>query len=215
MAADDRRITELLQLWSGGSEEALDELVPLVFEDLRQMARGFFRNESETHTLQATILVSELYFQLRKRRKTSWENRKAFFAFAAEVMRHFLVDYARKRGSLKRGSQINHIALESIASLVGRENTLDLVIDLQKALEDLAILDPEQAKVVEMRFLLGLKLDETAKALGISQSKVKRKWRTSKLWLIRRLSSAEQPAKDTPPDNPSATDNPSDGDSRL
>ena len=189
MPTDDRRITELLQLWSGGDEDALDELMPLVFEDLRSMARGFFRDESDTHTLQATVLVSELYFQLKKRQKTTWENRKAFFAFAAEVMRHFLVDYARKRGTAKRGSRFNHVALGTIASMLGRENTIDLVIDLQMALENLEQLDAEQAKVVEMRFLLGLTVKETAKALGVSEPTVKRKFRTSKLWLMRRLSS--------------------------
>lgn len=190
MPADNHRITELLQLWSGGSSEALQELIPLVFEDLRQMARGFFRGESDTHTLQATILVSEVYFQMKKRRKTSWDSRKRFFAFAAEVMRHFLVDYARKRGARKRGSQINFVVLESIAEFVGRDNTIELVIDLQRALKDLEQLDAKRAQVVEMRFLLGLSLAETAEVLGVSQPTVKRRLRLAKLWLIRQLSPA-------------------------
>jgi RNA polymerase sigma factor (TIGR02999 family) len=160
------------------------------------MARFFFQRESETHTLQATVLVSELYFLLRKQRKTTWSNRKAFFGFAAEVMRHFLVDYARKRDTCKRGGQVTHVAIERIATLVGRESDLDLVLDLQRALDELADLDPQQARVVELRFLLGLQLDETAEALGVSQPTVKRKWRSAKLWLMRRLS----------PDEPARTD---------
>ena len=192
MEVEETRITELLQAWGGGDEGALDELIPLVFNDLRLMARFCFRGESKTHTLQATILVSELYFQLKKRRKTTWENRRAFFAFAGEVMRHFLVDYARKRGTQKRGAQINHVALESIASMVGRENTMDLVIDLQKALEALEKIDAEQTQIVEMRLLLGLSVEETAKALGVSHPTVKRRFRTAKLWLMRRLSPTEE-----------------------
>lgn len=188
MDPTDHKITSLLQAWSAGDPKALDELMPMVFEDLRRMARFFFHRESETHTLQATALVSELYFQLRKQRKATWDNRKAFFAFAAEVMRHILVDYTRRRSSQKRGYQVPHVAIDSIAHLIGRESNVDLVLDLQTALEELEALDPLQARVVELRFLLGLKLSEAAEALEVSQPTVKRKWRTAKLWLMQRLS---------------------------
>lgn len=188
MPPTEHEITELLQAWSAGDKSALDALMPLVFEDLRRMARYFFQRESQTHTLQATALVSELYFQLRKQRKATWDNRKAFFAFAAEVMRHLLVDYTRKRSTKKRGSEVTHVAIESIATLIGRESNIELVLDLEAALKDLEKLDPLQARVVELRFLLGLKLEETAEALGYSQPTIKRKWRNAKLWLMDRLS---------------------------
>lgn len=196
MAPTEQDITRLLQAWSAGDDEALDALMPLVFEDLRRMARYFFQRESETHTLQATALVSELYFQLRKQRKATWDNRKAFFAFAAEVMRHLLVDYTRKRKTKKRGSEITHVALDSVATLTGRRNDLDLVLDLEAALKDLEQLDALQARVVELRFLLGLKLKETAEVLGSSEPTVKRKWRSAKLWLMERLSQGPE----TPPE---------------
>lgn len=188
MDRPSRQITDLLEAWAEGDLDALDELMPLVFDDLHRMARFFFQRESETHTLQATALVSELYFLLKKQRKITWANRRAFFGFAAEVMQHFLVDYARKQKTLKRGGHVDHIGLEDIANQLGRSNSPDLILDLHKALEELAEIDPIQAEVVRLRFVVGLQIDETAEVLGISQPTVKRKWSSAQLWLMRRLS---------------------------
>lgn len=196
MDRPSRQITDLLEAWAEGDLDALDELMPLVFDDLHRMARFFFQRESETHTLQATALVSELYFLLKKQRKITWANRRAFFGFASEVMQHFLIDYARKQQTQKRGGHVDHVGLEEIAHHLGREPSPDLVLDLRRALDELAEIDPILAEVVRLRFIVGLQIDETAEVLGISEPTVKRKWVLAKLWLIRRLSEGNKASRD-------------------
>lgn len=178
-------ITGLLQAWSAGDESALDMLIPLVFEELRRMAAYFFQREREDHTLAPTALVSELYLLLRRRRRLDWDNRASFFNFAAEVMRHFLVDYARRHRSSKRGGEAESLPL---SDLLEGAASLDFdLVALHNAIEKLADIDPRQAKVVELRFFVGLGIEEIASILKVSDSTVKREWRTARFWLKREL----------------------------
>jgi RNA polymerase sigma factor (TIGR02999 family) len=188
MATDEAEITGLLKAWSGGDVSALDRLLPLVFDDLHRMARYFFHRESDTHTLQPTALVSEIYFRLRGQRDVELDNRKDFFNFAADVMRHFLVDYARSRTAAKRGGGRSPLPFDSgISSLLSSNPTSVRLLDLNAALEDLQKIEPRQARVVMLRFFLGLQVTEISDLLEISESTVKREWRTAKFWLGRRL----------------------------
>lgn len=188
MAAEDPEITGLLEAWSRGEADALDQLMPLVFDDLHRMARYFFQRESDTHTLQPTALVSEVYFRLRGQKRIDISSRAEFFAFASEVMRHFLVDYARKKKATKRGGDRSPLPLETgIANLLSSTPATTRILDVHHALDDLAEIDPRQAQVVVLRFFLGLQVDEIAELMKISDSTVKREWRTAKLWLHRRL----------------------------
>ena len=189
MHDDDREITGLLEAWSRGDLSALDRLLPLVFDDLHRMARYFFQRESDTHTLQPTALVSELYFRLRGQKEVQLESRADFFNFAAEVMRHFLVDYARKRKAEKRGGGQSPVPLDTgtFARYLSATPTSMRLLDLDAALEELASIDPRQANIVTLRFFLGLQVVEIAELLAISESTVKREWRTAKFWLRRRL----------------------------
>lgn len=187
----NHELTRLLQAWSEGDLDALGRLAPMVLQDLRRMAGYFFCGEGARSTIQPTVLVNELFIRLYGQRVMRWDNRNDFFSFAAEVMRHILVDHARGRKSQKRGGGIEVESLEALAEkgliasgLVG--DGFDF-IDLHRALEDLARVDARQAKVVSLRFFVGLTVAEVAEALGFSEATVKREWRTAKLWLHRRL----------------------------
>lgn len=188
MPKTESEITGLLEDWSGGDLSALDRLVPLVFDDLHRMARYFFHRESKTHTLQPTALVSEVYFRMRGQKDVQLESRADFFNFAAEVMRHFLVDYARKRTAEKRGGGVTPMPFDSgIASLLSSTPATTRLLDLHRALEELERISPKQAHIVTLRFFLGLQVTEVAELIGVSESTVKREWRTAKLWLGRKL----------------------------
>ncbi|HEX9736144.1 MAG TPA: sigma-70 family RNA polymerase sigma factor [Thermoanaerobaculia bacterium] len=184
----DHEVTRLLQSWSVGSLAALDELIPLVFDDLHRMACYFFQRESGSHTLQPTALISLLYLRLRGTKNTEWTNREDFFNFAAELMRHVLVDYARRRKSKKRGGEMARIPL-AMASKVPVAPDLD-VVDLDAALAELAKVDARQSRIVELRYFVGLGNAEIAELLGISEATVKRDWRTARFWLHRRMTAA-------------------------
>jgi RNA polymerase sigma factor (TIGR02999 family) len=200
VTSPDDDITRLLQAWSDGDDEALERLVPLVFEDLHKLARYFFQRESETHTLQPTALVSEVYFRLRGQKEMRWESRADFFNFAADLMRHCLVDYARRRKARKRGG--DQIQLPLTASLgLATETDLDL-ISLHEALEDLAEVDERQSQIVKLKYFVGLKVEEIAEILDVSDSTVKREWRLAKFWLRRRLKSSDRVST---PSEPSAS----------
>lgn len=188
--ATDRDVTQLLEAWSQGDLAALDRLLPLVFEDLHRMARYFFQRESDTHTLQPTALVSEVYFRLRGQKKLSLESRKDFFSFAAELMRHFLVDYARRRRADKRSAGQADVPLDAgLDYLLSSTPATEKILDVHAAVEELRQVDPRQAEIVNLRYLLGLQVMEVAELLDISPSTVKREWRTAKFWLQRRLRS--------------------------
>ena len=184
----DTDITTLLKEWSQGDEQALDQLMPQVFGELRRVARGYFEGESPGHTLQPTALVNEVFLRLVDRRKVSWENRSHFFGFAAQLMRRILVDHARGRKADKRGGGIAFAPLDEALAVV-QEQDLDLIA-LDDALADLARLDPEGSRVVEMHFFAGLTHREIAEVLEVPEIKVRRQWTVAKLWLFRQLKKA-------------------------
>lgn len=179
-------VTQLLQEWSQGNRAALEELIPLVFQDLREIASRLFRRENEAHTLQPTALVNEVYLRLIEQRKIHWQNSEQFFGVAALMMRRILVDYAKGRQAAKRGSGAIKLPLDEAFGVAEVPQDLDLV-GLDEALSELAELDARQARIVEMRFFMGLSHEEIAEVLGISVTTVKREWRTAKLWLYNRL----------------------------
>src|SRR2546421_6186172 len=177
--------TALLLAWNRGEADALDALLPVVYEELRCVAAHYLRGERVGHTLQATALVNEAYLRLIDVQKVQWQNRAHFFAMAARLMRWILVDAARARAYQKRGGGAPIVALEE-ALVVSSEPGRDLVA-LDEALTALAALDPRQSQVVEMRFFGGLSLDETAEALHVSRDTVKRGWEMAKLGLLREV----------------------------
>jgi len=181
--------TALLLAWNGGDADALDALLPLVYEELRRLAARYVKRERTTHTLQATALVNEAYLRLIEVRQVQWQNRAHFFAMAARLMRRILVDAARSRGYQKRGGGAPVVSLDE-ALLVPSEPGNDLVA-LDEALTALAAVDARKSQVVEMRFFGGLSIDETAEALQVSRDTVKRDWRMAKLWLLRELRGAD------------------------
>ncbi|MBP6004649.1 MAG: sigma-70 family RNA polymerase sigma factor [Pyrinomonadaceae bacterium] len=177
-------VTILLNQMTAGSDTAPDELLPLVYEDLRRLARAYFARENSDHTLQATALVHEAYIRLVNWENVSWQNRAHFFAVAAEVMRKILIDHARKRNAQKRsGGQ--RIILDDAVSLPDSKD-FD-ILKLEEALTDLEKVDPRQAKIVELRFFGGLSIEETAYILDISETTVRREWTFAKAWFQREL----------------------------
>lgn len=179
-------VTQILQEWNRGGPEALERLIPLVFNDLRQMAHRHFAREPSGHTLQPTALVSEVFLKLQGQREIQWENREQFFAVAAMLMRRILVDYAKGRHTKKRGEGVVKVPLEKALDVAEAKN-LD-VAALDDALSRLGELDPQQARIVELRFFTGLKHEEIAELLGVSVTTVKRDWSSARLWLFRELS---------------------------
>ncbi len=179
-------ITHLLQAWNAGDEAALESLTPLVYEELHRLARGFMAKERPDHTLQTTALVNEAYLRLINWRKVSWRNRAHFFGVTARLMRHVLVDFARRRPKDKREGKLHQVALDE-AVLLCRERGPDLIA-LDDALKTLAELDLRKSKIVELRFFGGLTIEETAEVLKISPITVKREWNKARAWLLRELS---------------------------
>jgi RNA polymerase sigma factor (TIGR02999 family) len=177
-------VTALLRAWRGGDEEAWGQLVPLVYDELRRVARRQLRRERGEHTLQPTALVHEAFLRLVDQ-KVTWQNRAHFFGVAAQLMRRILVDHARQRHAAKRGGGAALVALDS-ANALAPEREVDLLA-LDGVLEQLTSLDPQQGRIVELRFFGGLTVEETAEALGISPATVKRDWSLAKAWLYRAL----------------------------
>jgi RNA polymerase sigma factor (TIGR02999 family) len=186
-AAARERISKLLADWANRDPAAREQLVPIVYEELRRLAHYHMRGERAGHTLQTTALVNEVYLRLAGIDGLRWRDRAHFFAMAATLMRRVLVDYARQRGREKRGAGISVISLDENA--VAAQPAVDIVA-LDEALARLAAVDPQQSRVVELRFFAGLSVDETAEALGISPATVKRDWSTAKLWLYNELRTA-------------------------
>ena len=180
------QITRLLQAWGNGDQAALDRLTPVVYDELRRMARRYMRREREGHTLQTTALVNEAYLRLVDVTHVSWQDRAHFFAVSAQMMRRILVDAARARASSKRGGLAVRAELEEIPDLSsGRDRE---IVAIDDALNALGELDPRKAKVIELRFFGGLSVDETAEVLKISPQSVLRDWKLAKAWLMRELS---------------------------
>ena len=179
-------VTKLLLRWGNGEREAFDALAPLVYDELRRLAGRYLRRERSEHTLQSTALVHEAYLRLVDQRNVRWQNRAQFFGLAAELIRRILVDHARARLAAKRGGTVYKITLdEALDASAPRD--LDLV-RLDDGMKTLAQMDPQQARVVELRFFAGLTIEETAEVLGISPATVKRDWLVAKAWLRRELS---------------------------
>ena len=178
-------VTGLLVRWRAGDRESLDELMPLVYQDLRRIAHRYLQGERSGHTLQGTALVNEAYVRMVAQNLPQWQNRSHFFAVAATLMRQVLVDYARSHGASKRGSDVCKLSLEDAVE-PAKQIPLD-VVALDDALKILAAMDPQQGKVVELKFFAGLTNEEASEVLGISASTVKRDWITARAWLYREL----------------------------
>lgn len=185
MIQDQLMITQLLVEWSAGDQAALDQLMPLVYDELRRLARSYLRRERPDHTLQATALVHEAYLRLIDQHSVSWQNRAHFFGIAAQMMRRILVNHALARATAKRGGPAQKLSLdESIG--VADQRDVDLLA-LDEALKQLESLDAQQSRIVELRFFGGLSIEETAAVLSLSPATIKREWSTARLWLKRQL----------------------------
>jgi RNA polymerase sigma factor (TIGR02999 family) len=178
-------LTILLEDWKHGDTTALGKLTPLIYDELRRIAHRYVRRERNGHTLQTTALVNEAYLRLAGSQVPDWQNRSHFFAVTAQVMRHILIDHARRRRSLKHGGDAQQVSFGE-ADLMADERAAELIA-LHEALEELATLDPRKVQVVELRYFGGLSLEETARSLGISLMTVRRDWRAAKAWLFSRL----------------------------
>ena len=180
----------MLRKWSNDNREALDALVPLVYKELHDRAHQYLRIERSNHTLQTTALINETYLRLAAQKDVQWLNRAHFFGLAATMMRRILVDYAKAKHRIKRGNgDVNYPLSESLLEMVGTitsERTIDLIA-LDQALDQLAALDEQQCKVVELRYFGGMTVEETAEALGISTATVKRDWNVAKAWLYKEI----------------------------
>jgi RNA polymerase sigma-70 factor (ECF subfamily) len=190
MTPTSHEVTALLLAWSEGDQGAFDRLVPLVYAELRRLAKSYMRKERAGQTLQTTALIHEAYVRLIDAQNVQWQNRAHFFGVAARVMRQILVATAREHGSQKRGGRAQQVSLDE-ALVVGQEQDEDLIA-IDEALSALAEVDARKAQVVEMRFFGGLTEEETATALRVSPETVKRDWRIARSWLRRRLSGEAQ-----------------------
>ena len=192
MAMPDHAITQLLQKWSTGDQEAAQRVLPLVYDELRRIASQQLRRERSDHTLQATAIVHEAYLRLDGQDGFHWPSREHFYAFAAHLIRRILVDYARHQKRQKRGGGMEKVTLVEAVDLTTIKNLDLLAVD--EALAALEAIDPRKAAVVELRFFGGLTLDETAAQLGISAETVGREWRRAKAWLYKELQSPQEVA---------------------
>lgn len=188
--ASRKDITELLAQWQGGNQEALQSLLPLIYNELRRLAQHHLRGERSEHTLQSTALVHEAYLRMMKPGSLHCENRAHFFAIASQLMRQILVDYARNRGAAKRDGG-NRVTLSEAAEL-GRPKGVDLVA-IDDALRTLSQISPRQSRIVELRFFGGLSIEETSAFLGISPATVERDWAIARAWLYREISGSTPP----------------------
>lgn len=185
-------VTELLAAWGRGDEQALEQLMPLVYRELRRLAHGRLGRERSGHSLQTTDLVHEAFLRMVDQQEAGWQNRTHFFAVAAQMMRRILVDYARARRYAKRGGGAEQVELDE-AMLVSSERAAE-VVALDEALVSLAELDPRKSLVVELRFFGGLSIEETAEILDVSPGTVMRDWTLAKAWLQREISQRGQDA---------------------
>ena len=186
MQEPPENITELLASYGRGNKESLDQLMPIVYDELRRQAARYLRREQAGHTLQTTALIHEAYVRLVDQRNMQWQNRAHFFGIAAQMMRRILVDHARSKKRVKRGGSEIRVSLDDV-NVAARGQDLD-VVALDEALDRLAQIDEQQSRVVELRFFSGLSVEETAEVMGISKSTVKRDWSMAKAWLHRELS---------------------------
>ncbi|HMF55567.1 MAG TPA: sigma-70 family RNA polymerase sigma factor [Pyrinomonadaceae bacterium] len=180
-------VTKLLLNWNAGDHAALNQLMPLVYDELRKLASSYLRRERVDHTLQPTALVNEAYLRLIDQTNVQWQNRAQFFGIAANLMRQILVDHARQHNAEKRGGADRHRLSLTHADLKPEQPEIDLLA-LNEALEELARLDTKQARIVELKFFGGLTIEETAEVMGISHATIERDWKMARAWLRRELS---------------------------
>jgi RNA polymerase sigma factor (TIGR02999 family) len=190
--ASSERVSKLLLNWGQGDQGAREALIPLVYDELRRLARRYLRRERPDHTLQSAALVNEAYLRLIRQDQPQWQNRAHFFGVAAQLMRHILVDHARNRAAAKRGAGAPRLTLDPDVALP-QARDVDLVA-LDDALNQLAALDSQQSRLVELRFFGGLSIEETSVVLGVSPATVKREWATARAWLQREMRNKETSA---------------------
>jgi RNA polymerase sigma factor (TIGR02999 family) len=192
MGFPQQGVTQLLVAWGDGDKAALDELMPAVYDELRRLAQSYLSRERPGHTLQTTALVHEAYLRLVDQRSVNWQNRAQFFGIAAQMMRRILINHAKDRRAKKREGYASRVSLDDAVSFF-EERELDLM-ELDEALNSLAVLDPQQTQIVELRFFGGLTIEEVAEFLNMSPATIKREWDSAKLWLRRQLSSGGKKA---------------------
>lgn len=183
--ASQKEVTRLLIAWGNGNQAAMDELMVLVYDELRRLASRYMRREGQGHTLQTSALVNEAYLRLIDQKKVQWQNRAHFFGVAAQLMRRILVDHARSRSRAKRGGGAQMV---SLADHRGASKEVAEVIALDNALKDLSEMDPRKCRIVEMKFFGGLTNEEVAEVLNVTSRTVEREWRKAKAWLHRAIS---------------------------
>jgi RNA polymerase sigma factor (TIGR02999 family) len=189
MAALPQEITQLLMSWSEGDKTALDQLVALVYPELRRLAKRHMARENLANTFQTSALINEAYLKLVDQQNVKWQNRAHFFALTAQVMRHILVDHARTRDCARRGGGVRKLPLDEAAALT--EQRAAQLIALDDALSQLALLDVRKSQIIELRFFAGLSLEETSEVMNISPSTVQREWRAAKAWLHHTMTKTE------------------------
>jgi RNA polymerase sigma-70 factor, ECF subfamily len=180
-----KEFTQLLENWRNGDKSALDRMTPLVYDELRRLARFLLASERPDHTLQPTALVHEAYMRLVDQRSVDWKNRAHFLGVAASMMRRILLNHARDRMAAKREGFANALSMEDALGVF--TNPRVGLLELNQALQELTQMDPQQGRVVELRYFGGLTIDETAEVMGISPATVKREWATARLWLMRQM----------------------------
>jgi RNA polymerase sigma factor (TIGR02999 family) len=183
--AQTHEVTQLLIDWSNGDRAALDRLLPVVDQELRRLAHHYMRRERPGHTLQTTALVNEAFVRLVNRKSIQWQNRAHFFGIAAQLMRNILVDHARSHACAKRGGGAEDLELDE--ALVVSQQKASEVIALDEALKELALIDAQQSRIVELRFFGGLTVEEAAEVMRVSPATIKREWSSAKAWLYRKL----------------------------
>jgi len=179
------QITELLVEWSNGDKAALDKMVPIIHGELRRLASSYLRKERKDHTLQTSALINEAYLRLVDCKSIAWKNRAQFFAVSAQIMRHILIDHARKRQTDRRGGPAQKVPLDDVAELADKQAAHFVV--LNDALDALSAIDPKKARIVELQYFGGLTAQETAAVLDISSRTVEREWRKARAWLYREI----------------------------
>ena len=196
MEGSPGEVTRQLNYWSVGNRDALDKLLPLVYNELRRLAHSYLTKERSDHTLQPTALVHEAYLKLTEQRSVNWQNRAQFFAISAQAMRRILLDNARRHTAAKRGSGGQKISLDDVASL-SSDGANESLIALDLALQKLGTIDAEQSRIVELRYFGGLTIEETAEVLKTSPSSVQREWTIARAWLYKAISGAADPPVDS------------------
>lgn len=186
MSQSHEQISQLLVRWGSGDEAALESLIPLVYQELKRLAGNYLRKERHGHTLQPTALVNEAYLRLADQRNMKWQNRAHFYAIAAQLMRRILVDHARLKYAQKRGGADQQKLSITSAGDISATPNLD-VLAVHEALEELSTFDPQQARIVELKFFGGLSIEETAEVMSVGHATVERDWRMARAWLQRKL----------------------------